>query len=288
MPLTQETRREVASDDGRGNLEEQVSDDSAPARDADNGDSVLMDAVVQPKEQDSGSPELEEDNDPETASPPTSVGDVEAMEVDLPQPEEIPSRHETTTGPPEQKGHFASDFDRSANFVRLKTPPDDQDDELEDGEIRDDDEAVFEERQESSSSETKEDVGRLTGIVGMQDDEHSQNAEPIELEIEVDIDIEVDVDAEDQEAYEGAEEQGELAGIVRKGVWTLTCIIGSSTGSDVNEEEPETLSGSENADGIQRGTAEVMGSRLEGVRADELATLEEGELPRLFLPICSN
>lgn len=289
MSLTQETQREVASDDCRGNFEEQVSDtsDSAPADDEDNDDVVSMDAVNQPKEQDSGSPELEKDDVTETASPPGSVRAEEAMEVDLPQPEEIPFRRETNTGPPEGKGHSASDFDRSADFVRLTTPPDDQDDELEDGEIRDDDdELVSEERQESPSSETNEDVERSTGIVEVRGSQYSRNAEPVELEIEVDINIEVD--AEEQEADEGAEEQGELAGKFRKGVLTIACVIGSITGSGANEEELANLSSSENEDGIQRGTAEVMGSRLEGVRADELTTLEEGEFTSLFLPTCSD
>lgn len=46
---------------------------------------------------------------------------------------------------------------------------------------------------------------------------------------------------------------------------------------------PENLPDTENSDGIRRGPAEVMGSGLEGVRVDEIATIEEGE----FLPLFS-
>lgn len=54
--------------------------------------------------------------------------------------------------------------------------------------------------------------------------------------------------------------------------------------SETNEEPVAAslgnLSDTENSDGIRRGGAEVMGSREEGVRADEIETLEEGELYR--------
>ena len=47
-------------------------------------------------------------------------------------------------------------------------------------------------------------------------------------------------------------------------------------------EEPDesslgNLPDTENSDGIRRGGADIMGSRLDGVRVDEIFTLEEGE-----------
>jgi hypothetical protein len=50
---------------------------------------------------------------------------------------------------------------------------------------------------------------------------------------------------------------------------------------DTNEEPDADSRGDmpdpETSDGIRRGEADVMGSREEGVRADEIETLEEGE-----------
>lgn len=61
----------------------------------------------------------------------------------------------------------------------------------------------------------------------------------------------------------------------------------SIQGYDDSQEEGDGAAGvnlslTQNADGIRRGVAEVMGSRQEGVREDELATMEEGECLNLF------
>lgn len=59
---------------------------------------------------------------------------------------------------------------------------------------------------------------------------------------------------------------------------TLTYAPGSGTNLDADEANSETG----NEDGIQRGSADVIGSRLDGVRTDELVTLEDGEFALFF------
>lgn len=45
---------------------------------------------------------------------------------------------------------------------------------------------------------------------------------------------------------------------------------------EMDDDSLGNLPDTENSDGIRRGGADVMGSRQEGVRVDEIATLEEG------------
>lgn len=122
-------------------VQEENSDNRDIEMISGHGVSIMENANGSPADQrrvatESGEDSNELDDDDRTTSESVAGGqsdrDEGLSDIPLPEPDGYPHhRHDEHPSP--------SAFDRDADFVRLRTPSTDEDDELEDGEIRDDD-----------------------------------------------------------------------------------------------------------------------------------------------------
>lgn len=208
MLETQETQEEIVSDDEQMIFDEPALDkaDSVGSDKQHEVDGHKMRNVDPSRMQESRSPEPAQVDRTQSTSP-EPASDQEGMETDLPQPEEIPSQHAIQEGQP--IGNDTSDFDFHANVVRIQTPPDDQD-ELEDGEIRDGEDPVFLPREASPAGEREEAIGHSIENSGVEAEDAARVALPAQLEIEVEVDIGIEIDADDGQNDESADERSEI------------------------------------------------------------------------------
>lgn len=213
MAESREVQDARVSDGEQPNIEKRESHayDDAQIDDREvDGDE--MDTAHQSGEQESDTEESAQ-GERSTSASPAVASESDGMGVDLPQPVEIPARHDTHDRSRGRNELSASDI--HANHSRLKTPSDDQDDVLEDvledvpedvleeGEIRDEDDPVFPPR-EASPAERGEAIDAIAELEVETVDAASRDS-PIQLEIDVEVDIEVEVAGGDMQTDRNAD-----------------------------------------------------------------------------------